>query len=607
MDLASLKNPFVGHKQDDLTTLPPGDVPELHQSAMSQCSLAISSARDTGTSTGLMMVGEAGSGKSHLITQLRGRVASETDVVLLAVRLGGAVSGCLWRHLRERLVSELLRPYPTGKNNDNGLLRILRNRFPKLVTKDAAGNAIVSVIFGKLNPSDALKQCLDELAKSTPTFNYQLRKVLPCLLNQNTATLASAWLLGQSLNKEDYQTIGLTAEFPSDHERESISRSIVLSLLHLAGNATTLFIVFDEVEAIQAGNQDAVVLRQLATMATELLGEPGPRVVATSIRPTMHLTLKATVEVSNLQKMSQFTTQLPPLNWEQCVRITRARLDAEHSCRAARSQYAADPDWPLGREFLEREFEANRRSLTPRHLILNCAVEFQRLQKGLPEGSTSKSPKADDFNKIWEKQRSQFLKKPQSVQFDKVVSLTLPWLVQLFEPSLVRVQEKSETLGDINLLFEHRNSAKKPIGVSLCNQEPKSLWRRLDRLIEQWRKAKGKMLSELLVVKSESAVTATAQKKLDKLADLGACVVLLDVHQVAELAAFQSMLTNALEGKMTNAGRPIDSKEYDQWATENLSDAVKVVLQNLFGCCFKPTPAKTKTTEHRKAAIAGKK
>jgi DNA-binding NarL/FixJ family response regulator len=148
VDFASLANPFSNFKLDDVVTIPPGDVPELHEAALEQCHLAITTARKASASSSVMVVGEAGSGKSHMIAQLRKAIATDPKAVLTAVRMGGANGGCLWRHLRERIASDLLRPLPNKDFGENGLLRVLRNRFPKWAEEEESASAILKLRSG---------------------------------------------------------------------------------------------------------------------------------------------------------------------------------------------------------------------------------------------------------------------------------------------------------------------------------------------------------------------------------------------------------------------------------------------------------------------------
>ena len=79
-----LKNPFVASKLDDTVSLPPGDVPDLHANVLARCEDMLQQARHARHGVGLLVIGEAGSGKSHLIAQFRRRIATSPDAVLAA-------------------------------------------------------------------------------------------------------------------------------------------------------------------------------------------------------------------------------------------------------------------------------------------------------------------------------------------------------------------------------------------------------------------------------------------------------------------------------------------------------------------------------------------
>src|SRR5262245_48632274 len=106
-----LLNPFLAHRADDTITIPPGHVPDLHSDASRACLTAIGQASQVGQALGLVMIGEAGSGKSHLLAHLRQLLAGHRRVAFAAIRMHNAFAGRLWRPLRSKLIDELLRPY----------------------------------------------------------------------------------------------------------------------------------------------------------------------------------------------------------------------------------------------------------------------------------------------------------------------------------------------------------------------------------------------------------------------------------------------------------------------------------------------------------------
>jgi hypothetical protein len=592
-----LKNPFIKHVLDDTITLPPGDVPGLHADVLSRCKEVIAQARQARQSSSLSVVGEAGSGKSHLITQLRPQVEADANATLACVRLFGAFAGRLWRHLRKQLLDELLRPYRDPSHGANGLLRILRNRFPKWGSAaTGASGGLLEWLVGKPQPGGGLQSHLEEFAGGCE-LDYGLQKVLPKLGVETLRALAHKWLYGAQLNSEDLNKLGLPPANPSEQEQEANAREVVLSLLRLAGDQTVLALCFDEVEAILTSVGDTDALKQYAQLATDLLAQPGPRAVITFIRPTLLVEMRKVVDVSYVQKVFQVYTSIPPLSWEQTVQIARSRLDAEPACRVARQLHVSDLDWPLGRPFLERTYQDNRRCLTPRQLILACRAEFDRLQKGYdpPPGDPW-----EEILRLWERLRTKFIQEVQGIQFDAGMAIGLPWLVQLMQLPYERSQIDRH-LGDVNLVFLPKRQGQKALGISFCNHQPRSLWRRLDRLLSQWEAVKGKVLGRLVVLRSAAEPTTEAsQSRLDVLRRAGVEVLLAEGQPLAEFAAFQGILTAALEGNLTRFGKPVEPAEYDTWARENLSGVVKEFLQSVFNSL----PAWSGPKRKRAAAVA---
>jgi hypothetical protein len=176
----------------------------------------------------------------------------------------------------------------------------------------------------------------------------------------------------------------------------------------------------------------------------------------------------------------------------------------------------------------------------------------------------------------------------QGVQFDTVMAIGLPWLVRLNDLPYVCVQDHDHRLADVNLVFQPQGGGQKPVAVSFCNHQPRSLWRRLDRLLAQWEAARGKDLSALVLLRSEAEQTTEAsQGRLAALRRAGARVILVERQQLAEFAAFQGMLTAALGGDLTRNGNPVEAGEYDAWAKDHLSEAVKELLHVV----LEPSPA----------------
>jgi hypothetical protein len=585
-------NPFRSSQADDCLTIPRGYLPELHVAAITACSATIAQARQAGQNLGLFLVGDAGSGKSQLIAHWRSKIISDPNAILFPIRMQGAYTGNLWRHLRDKLVEELLRPLPASRNGADGLLRLLHNRFPKWeAAKKSPTTGLLSWFVSASEQAD-LSVHLEEYSRGN-SFEHGLLRTLPQLTNRELASLAKSWLQGTQLDSQDLQRLGLQPVFLSEQEQETESRKVVLSLLRLAGEKTTCVLCFDELEAMQAGTWDSEVLRQFTTQVTALMGEIGPRVVVTSIRPKLLRELREVVEKSNVQKIAQQQVEIPYLTWEQSIQIAMARLEGEPACQAARKQHPADTFWPLGRNFLEQLFHRYRRAMTPRHLILACSDEWNRLQAGKPpierkplDGDSElttedEQTRAREFQFVWEEYRKRYLAKLQGISVDSVLGIALPWLVRLLDFPFDPVQLSLER---INLTYQPRARGTKPIALSYCNHAPTLFWRHLDRLASLWEATKGKQLGFLIALRSETErTTDKAESRLASLRTQGVRVVIIQPQQLAELTAFQTLLSKVQTGAVTRKGRPVSATEYNNWTKDHLSSGVKDLLDLIFG------------------------
>lgn len=590
-------NPFLDIKSDHTDRLPAGDVPSLHNDIYTAMRDTVPQARQIKQGLGLTIVGEAGSGKSHLISRLRQHYDSDPRTVVVTLRLRTGRIGHLWRPVRKQLFEELLKTFTFKGAGSNGLLRILRNRFPNWAAALQDEGGLLGWLLGRRRQVD-LKPYLDEFGRTTP-LNHDLLKVLPQLSNPELSGLADQWLRGQLLGEDDLRRLGLAPYYPGDREQEDNASDVVQTFLKLAGEQTTLVLCFDEIEAIQSGNWDKAVLREFATMAVTMLGLSGPRSVITSLRFNLHTDLKTATDLTSQQKMgASNSVYVKVLEWEQMLQIVHSRLDAEPTCRNVRKQHPSGNDWPLNRKFLEELYRKHKRILTPRHVLLACSEEFQRLQtdgesdssdrSDPPSGSVSPKSSIDQLlQKNWDTYAAKFMKKPESVKFDDVFGKGLPWLANITAVSFYRSEGKHPGIDDVNLVFFSSVKSHKPIGISLCNDPPTSLWRRLDRLTNQWRANRSKHLAQLHVLRfANERTTSTGQDRLEILKSEGAQLHAIPSQQLAEMAAYHAMLINVQNGDVTYPnGQPVSGQEYDAWVKTHIDQthSVKELLDSLFG------------------------
>lgn len=584
MLLTEVINPFRAQYVDDGMTLPPGEVEELHQDIFLKCGQTVGQVRTAKMRIGLMILGEAGSGKTHLLARLRKQFDSSSRTAFVYVNMFGAFAGRLWKHVRSSMVNDLLRRYHSTTHGENGLLRILQAQFPKWAesVKNASKGGLLDWLIGK-SKAGLLEPYLDEFAAKIP-IDSGLRKVLPRVGNPQLNVLAHEWLRGERLDTDDLGKLGLPKLVVSDLDFEIQSRDVVLSLLRLAGEETTVFLAFDQVEAIQSGVSDVSTLKEFTTLATDLIALPGPRVVATCLRPNYQVKIaKAAGELySNAQKMASDQVHFPTLTWEQARRVVLSWLDAEPSCKLARNCHSTNEYWPFEEKFLRSLHKKYQFSLTPRLLILACAQEFERIL-GHPIG-----PKPTDLDEklasTWDDARKKYAAKYQGIQFDAALAITLPWLVEITELKWQR-EPPLPALKEANLVFSPAGQSAGGLGICFCNHSPGPLNHRLTpHIMRMWEKAKGQELTSLVLLRSEvEHRTGENQRRLDLIKTAGGRYVLIAQQQLAELAAYFDLLTSLNNGHLTRGdGTIIGATEFNAWAKGHLTSSVKSLLDDVF-------------------------
>lgn len=619
MTAANLPNPFAQHKVDNTLEVPPGDVPHLHREVLERCLSAINMACDDRQSHAILVIGEAGSGKSHLLASLRARLQNRRDVVLAGIRLGGTYSGRLWRQVRERLFDELLRPLPPSSDHEHALGRILENRLAdrRISSSPETPDSLPMLARPQTGRNRVNADRLQTLGRCV-SIDRRLFRVLEQMLEEGLTPVIRSWLRGETLEEDDWEELGFSPQDQDESDEEIAAEQVIRSILRIAGagrsamgHDTVLAICFDEVEGLFAQSDDRSVLKRFAHLATELLAEPGPRVVVSFVRPKLVEQLQETIEGSHFQKIGQEIVTIPPLRLDEAIDVVRARLQTQRPSTSV--NFGNDPLAPIGRRFVEQLHRRHPRSLTPRQLIMACQEEYNRrcsesaLAPRLDTSAlaTSGSNDHDHFaylNETWESRCQTLSRHVTTLAFDSILGITLPWLVQVEKLPLTLCDELPRPYGDINLIF--RQSRRPDLwGISFCNHEPMYLWRRLDRLAKQWQNFRDGFLSQMILLRCRTTrTTDKGRERLDRLQSLGVRIFYIEPQQLTELAAYQDMVSAAYQGDLVAAdGSPIEEANLRRWAEDHLAASVKEMLVEIFGSLTGESPPAGQITTLRRS------
>jgi Cdc6-like AAA superfamily ATPase len=172
---------------------------------------ALSQIRAGGSGTSIVVTGEPGSGKSHLLGRLKSRLERDEhegkgETVYVYVRCNASAS-TLWRHLQHALASDLLKPMSSGISRLDSMLRSRRDSLDRVE-------------------------------------NLNLRRVLERLRNGEQFHIASAWLRGELVTDADLQSLGIAVEKDDeDRSREVDAMRLVDALLRFTAPIPTVLVL----------------------------------------------------------------------------------------------------------------------------------------------------------------------------------------------------------------------------------------------------------------------------------------------------------------------------------------------------------------------------
>src|SRR5262245_21383094 len=196
--------------------------------------------RERSHTTSVLVYGEAGSGKTHLLARLRSQVALEAEAVrpggmqeaiFISVRLHTSAR-MIWRHLRDCLVGDLLRRSGGGSQLERLLLSLLSKH--GLIN----GDGYLWLVERSQEARRGSLRChkLEELfdrIDSEGRLSYNQRAALGHLLLGRHRGLAGAWLRGESLPEAALKKLEIMPEPDGDDELEEQAHKLVIALSRL--------------------------------------------------------------------------------------------------------------------------------------------------------------------------------------------------------------------------------------------------------------------------------------------------------------------------------------------------------------------------------------
>ncbi|MFN0056444.1 MAG: AAA family ATPase [Planctomycetales bacterium] len=572
------------------------DVSSIHGGVFEACVNRLRQVRDSGHSGALLIHGEAGSGKTHLLSRLRAllspREPSSTvreECLFVWVRLQTSPR-LIWRTVRRTLVDDWFRPVVDGKTQ---FQRILFHRLAEIRPAEGDLERWYEYMLDE-HPED-LAALIDDICVKLDVDRNTAVAFEHIAFQRHMRDLR-AWLAGGSLPQGALERMNLAAEEGTDDEREDQSLQVVLMLCKLAGRGLPIVLSFDQVEALQTAPGDKEALFAFSQLVSTLHDGSNNVLLLSCVQSAFVTELQDFARKADYERMTSLGTRsLDPLNRGQALELISARRRA-----VAEMEPARDESWPLA----PQEFEElmARGFVSPRRLLSLCAerFEFVSLSDGnrpayaepfAGEGEHVDSPGMplepaevrrqsihDHLADRWAKTCEERLGENSPELTEDIVRHALPQVVRLLRPGWKLVRD--DLLPDVSLIFE---TPAGRIGISLCTQDHMtSLAARLKRLNAQ--QALDRLHRLVLVFESRRPLSQGAKVARQQLADLQrdrAMVLHPTPELLAALDALRGLLSDAKSGDLAFGGEAIAPRTVEEWLASKVPEEFVELVETL--------------------------
>ena len=582
-ELSDILNPFRDTIVSDPWRPSATDVPVIYADVFQTCCLALEEVRSKGSSSSVLIHGEPGSGKTHLLARLRlhckgveGRVVDpiQPETVFVAVRLQTGPQR-LWRHLRRSFVEDLLREVDGGTPQ---LERILLRRLGEIRQADADSLPWWEWLKQEYSGASGLKITLDELfdrlSKELP-LSRDLCTVLGHLMLGRHLRDARAWLLGDPLPESALSTLHL-ASSPDDDDLEDQAQRVVLDLCRLAGPKIPVVLCFDQIEALLVVPNDRTPFRVLGQVIMKLFNETSNLLLISCAQSgfldDLKLDQPESVSISAAARMAVHQTSLSPLLWDHAIRLIRARMSADSGLASLRES-RAQTLWPLDEGELKQAVGA--RGCTPRKILSICAEMFDAAADNRVDSRTTDE---EFLARTWQERLEESSRSDTSGQVDHILTHGIPLLVRSSAQSWKLQDDRPSS--DIDLMLEGPDGR---LGISLSNhRDLRGLWRRLKRLpalIKDRRVEKLLLLRDVRLPIGKNAVTVN--QVLDELCAQGAQFLRPSHEVLAALDALRRLLSDAKAGDLSNQGATVTPETVQEWLARKMPAVLQDLLEEI--------------------------
>lgn len=543
IDRKSLRNPF----HNDVVTSPEQsvltDVREIHRSAFELCQKSYEGVAEDHSSLSVLLYGEAGCGKTHLLSRFRRWLNSGLDsrpsvapAAFVAIRMETAPSQ-IWRHVRRRFAEEITKKAPDGQCPLDGILR----RF-----MTARGGTI--------------REAID--AAQIPGLGLDLANVLEHFETGSQRRLCRAWLAGDGMSDEDLRLLNVSSSRLEESEEdfaESNAERIVLAIVRMSRPSPVVF-CFDQVEALGIAKQDNESFEPFGRMGAALVDESNNILFVSTVLHTFLRNLEDGCHDTDYVRISKRKLDLQPLDLKLGRALIDSRLNLVPELKG---------EQPIPEDALHVVFEKQYGRCNARRLIHEARRLFAEWQECEPP---VRIPVPEFLHAEFEKRWTGAEVRSRPGKSDAVLAQGLPVTLQLLG--------KRTASGGAGLRIGEGESR---IDVVFANQPSmQGLASSLRHLL-----SRRKPDASLCIVRDQqlpiSPTAIATQDRLKKIQESGGRVVRVEAEALAALDAMQQLLTEATSGDLSVNGETVEAATVREWLRENLPQPVQKFADALLG------------------------
>jgi hypothetical protein len=535
-------NPFRNRITSDPWHSGGTDIPEIHSGAFSICCDAVDTVRIQEHSSSVLLYGETGSGKTHVLHRLMEYTLSHPNLhIFCSVRLHTSPNR-LWRHLHSSFIDSLSRP---SRHNRSQLELIFLRRLYLLCRKNIISTEEMEEMTG--------------IIQSESRLSSNLCRAFQLLIRGRHLREVIDWLKGYSLPESRYAELALHPPDDPD-DPEDISREMILELCRLAGPAIPVVLCFDQIEALQRYPKDIEGIFRFGQAVRTLHDETSNLLLVISIQSSFLGELKEAVAVPDFDAMSCYKTSIVPLKRDEALRVMASRVNALPDSLSDK-----DALFQVMKPQLAGFVDENGK--TCRAILSRCTEIFDKIHN--LESSPEMEPQepdqpVNDFlqNELNSREESACTRRITPEETDELLQGVLPSLFHIRDERCREKDGKDCPVVDIVIACPDGD-----IEISLCNHRNMSILAgKLRRLLQHV--TPGKTLKRVLVRHPKLHIPVGARKVSQYLQQLSGRHVRLitpSPEALAALDALRSLLSDARSGDLTHRGQPIHEKTVRDW------------------------------------------